>query len=98
MRYAKMVVDKDFKLAEVDQRIYGSFIEHLGRAVYDGIYQPGHPLSDADGFRTDVIFPGGMILEDNGEIKIYYGASDTVECLATADAEELVKLCLEDGN
>ena len=55
MRYAKMVVDKDFKLAEVDQRIYGSFIEHLGRAVYDGIYQPGHPLSDADGFRTDVL-------------------------------------------
>lgn len=55
MRYAKMVVDKDFKLAEVDQRIFGSFIEHLGRAVYDGIYQPGHPLSDADGFRTDVL-------------------------------------------
>ena len=51
----------------------------------------------AEGFRTDVIFPGGMILEDNGEVKIYYGASDTVECLAIADAEELAKLCLEDG-
>lgn len=46
------------------------------------------------GFRNDVIFPGGMILEDNGEVKIYYGAADTVECLATADVEELVKLCL----
>lgn len=48
-----------------------------------------------DGFRKDVIFPGGMIMEDNGEVKIYYGACDTVECLATADADELVRLCLE---
>ena len=52
---AKMVVDKAFSIADIDKRIYGSFIEHLGRAVYDGIYQPGHPLSDADGFRKDVI-------------------------------------------
>ncbi len=47
-----------------------------------------------EGFRTDVIFPGGMLLEDNGEVKIYYGAADTVECLATANVEDLVKLCL----
>ncbi|QCT03404.1 endo-1,4-beta-xylanase [Paenibacillus algicola] len=39
--------------------------------------------------------PGGMILEDDGEVKIYYGASDTVECVATADVDDLVKLCLE---
>ncbi len=52
---AKMIIDKDFKVAEVDKRIYGSFIEHLGRAVYDGIYQPGNPHSDEDGFRKDVI-------------------------------------------
>ena len=36
----KMVVDKEFRIAEIDERIYGSFIEHLGRAVYDGIYSP----------------------------------------------------------
>jgi alpha-N-arabinofuranosidase len=54
-RKAKMVIDKDFKVAPVDNRIYGSFVEHLGRAVYDGLYQPGNPLSDEDGFRTDVI-------------------------------------------
>ena len=41
--------------APVDPRIYGSFIEHLGRAVYGGIYQPGHPTADADGFRKDVM-------------------------------------------
>lgn len=48
-----------------------------------------------EGFRQNVIFPGGMILEDNGEVKIYYGASDTVECLATADVDELIALCTE---
>lgn len=50
---------------------------------------------EREGFRTHVIFPGGMILEDNGEVKIYYGASDTVECLATAHVDDLLKLCLE---
>ena len=54
-KQAKMVIDKDFKIGEVDKRIYGSFVEQLGRAVYDGLYQPGSPLSDEDGFRRDVI-------------------------------------------
>ncbi len=48
---------------------------------------------ERDGFRNDVIFPGGMILEESGEVKIYYGAADTVECLATADLNDLLKLC-----
>ena len=48
-----------------------------------------------EGFRQQVIFPGGMILEDDGEVKIYYGASDTVECVATARVEELLALCTE---
>ena len=48
-----------------------------------------------NGFRKDVIFPCGNVLEDNGEVKIYYGASDTVECMATADVNDLIKLCLE---
>lgn len=55
MRKAKLIADKDFKRAQIDERIYGSFIEHLGRAVYGGIYQPGHPLADEEGFRTDVL-------------------------------------------
>ena len=38
-KQAKMVVDKAFSISKIDKRIYGSFIEHLGRAVYDGIYQ-----------------------------------------------------------
>ena len=54
-RKAKMVLDKEFQIAPIDKRIYGSFIEHLGRAVYKGIYQPGHPSADEDGFRKDVM-------------------------------------------
>jgi len=52
---AKMIVDRKIPLAEIDNRIYSSFIEHVGRAVYNGIYQPGHPTADQDGFRTDVL-------------------------------------------
>ncbi len=48
-----------------------------------------------EGLRQNVIFPGGMILEDNEEVKIYYGASDTVECLATAKLQDLINLCNE---
>ncbi|WP_145946370.1 glycoside hydrolase family 130 protein [Paenibacillus sp. Y412MC10] len=47
------------------------------------------------GFRNNVIFPGGMVLEDDGEVKIYYGAADTVECLASAHIDDLLKLCLD---
>ena len=46
------------------------------------------------GFRGGAIFPGGMILEDTGEVKLYYGAADTVECLATADVDDLIAACL----
>ncbi|MFS0613569.1 alpha-N-arabinofuranosidase [Lederbergia ruris] len=52
---AKMIVEKDFKVSEVDKRVYGSFVEHLGRAVYGGIYEPDHPTANEQGFRQDVI-------------------------------------------
>jgi alpha-L-arabinofuranosidase len=55
MKNARIVLDKDFVVAPVDSRLYGSFVEHLGRCVYEGIYEPGHPAADADGFRTDVM-------------------------------------------
>lgn len=54
-RKASLFVDKDFQIGKVDNRIYGSFIEHLGRAVYTGIYEPGHPEADEMGFRKDVL-------------------------------------------
>ena len=55
MKQAKIILDKDYQISRIDNRIFGSFIEHLGRAVYGGIYEPGHPLADESGFRTDVI-------------------------------------------
>jgi len=71
---ATVVIDKDFQVGKVDERLYGSFIEHIGRAVYGGIYEPGHDKSDALGFRQDVVelvkelcvpivrYPGGNFL------------------------------------
>lgn len=56
---------------------------------------PDMPYECDYGFRQNVIFPGGMILEDNGEVKIYYGGADSVECVATATVDELVALCTE---
>ena len=52
---AKIITDKHFKLDTVDPRIFGSFIEHLGRAVYGGIYEKGSSLSDERGFRKDTL-------------------------------------------
>ncbi|MDR0585038.1 MAG: alpha-N-arabinofuranosidase [Treponema sp.] len=51
---AKLTLHKEFSIGETDRRVFGSFIEHLGRAVYTGIYEPGHPDADNDGFRNDV--------------------------------------------
>jgi beta-1,4-mannooligosaccharide/beta-1,4-mannosyl-N-acetylglucosamine phosphorylase len=56
---------------------------------------PEAPYETKDGFRNGVIFPGGLILEKNGEVKIYYGAADTVECLATAHVDDLLALCTD---
>ena len=55
MKKAEIIVDKYFLTGAVDKRIFGSFIEHLGRAVYEGIYQEGNPNSDAQGFRKDTL-------------------------------------------
>jgi alpha-N-arabinofuranosidase len=52
---ARIKIDTDRIIGEVDKNIYGNFVEHLGRCVYDGIYEPGNPLSDENGFRKDVM-------------------------------------------
>lgn len=70
----KVIISKDFKVGEVDKNLFSSFVEHLGRAVYTGVYEPGHPQADEQGFRKDVIdmvkdlkvslvrYPGGNFL------------------------------------
>lgn len=71
MKKARVVVDKDFKISRIDEKVFSSFVEPLGRCVYGGLYEPGHPTADEDGFRQDVMeyvkplnltlnrFPGG---------------------------------------
>ena len=55
MKQATITLDSAYIIDTIDPRIYGSFIEHLGRAVYGGIYEPGHKTADQNGFRRDVI-------------------------------------------
>lgn len=50
---SKVTVSKDFIVSKVDPRVYGSFVEHMGRCVYEGIYEPSH-LTSTNGFREDV--------------------------------------------
>ncbi|MER5256967.1 alpha-N-arabinofuranosidase [Streptomyces sp. NPDC002855] len=51
---ARFVIDPEFSVGDVDPRLYGTFVEHMGRCVYTGIHDPEHPTADADGFRGDV--------------------------------------------
>jgi len=74
MKKAILRTDKYFTIDKIDERIYGSFLEHMGRAVYEGVYQPDCKFADEDGFRTDttelvkemgvttVRYPGGNIV------------------------------------
>ena len=55
MRKANVLMDRDFAIGHTDPRLFGAFVEHLGRCVYGGIYEPGHPTADKKGFRGDVL-------------------------------------------
>jgi alpha-N-arabinofuranosidase len=74
MTTARIILDADFSVSKLDRRVFGSFVEHLGRCVYTGIFEPGHPTADKHGFRQDVLdlvrdlgpsiirYPGGNFL------------------------------------
>lgn len=55
MTDASARLDPSLTIADIDRRLFGGFVEHLGRHIYDGIFEPAHPSADAEGFRTDVI-------------------------------------------
>jgi alpha-L-arabinofuranosidase len=69
-----VVFDRLVPVAEIDRRVFGSFAEHMGRSIYQGIYEPGSPYADQQGLRTDVLdlvrelgvtvvrYPGGNFL------------------------------------
>ncbi|MGW0210797.1 arabinosylfuranosidase ArfA [Streptomyces sp. NPDC003233] len=54
-RTARFTLDPAFTVGPVNPRIFGSFVEHLGRCVYTGIHEPDHPSADEAGLRTDVL-------------------------------------------
>jgi alpha-N-arabinofuranosidase len=55
MQKAQVRFDRDFIIGETDKRLFGAFVEHLGRCVYGGIFEPSHPTADENGFRGDVL-------------------------------------------
>jgi alpha-N-arabinofuranosidase len=55
MIQTQLIVDTHFVISEIDRRLFGTFVEHMGRCVYTGIYEPGHPTADEQGFRGDVM-------------------------------------------
>ncbi|GAB3605296.1 alpha-L-arabinofuranosidase C-terminal domain-containing protein [Conyzicola nivalis] len=55
MAKAHLRVHLDEPVARITDRLFGSFVEHMGRAVYTGIYEPGHPTANTQGFRADVL-------------------------------------------
>lgn len=73
---ATVYLDTHHHVGAVDRRIFGGFLEHLGRAVYEGVYDPGNPLSDANGFRKDVL----ELLKPLGMPVMRYPGGNFVSC------------------
>ena len=55
MQHATVLLDRNFAIGKTDRRLFGAFVEHLGRCVYGGLFEPDHPTADEKGFRRDVI-------------------------------------------
>ena len=76
MKKARLTIDKEFTISQIDDKVFSSFVEPLGRCIYGGIYEPGHLKADENGFRLDVLeltkalnvtanrFPGGNFVAD----------------------------------
>ncbi|HAX51645.1 alpha-N-arabinofuranosidase [Muricomes intestini] len=76
MKQAKCFSDRHYEIGKIDDKIYASFTEHLGRCIYSGIYEPGHPESDEEGFRKDVV----EIIKDLNLSLIRYPGGNFVSC------------------
>lgn len=72
MKKTKVVCNKKFIVGEIDPRLFGSFLEHMGRVIYTGIYEPENAISDEEGFRRDVL---GKVKEMNVTAVRYPGGN-----------------------
>ena len=71
---SRVVIDRERMIAPIQPTVFGGFLEHMGRAIYDGIYEPQSPFADSEGIRHDVLaalkelnpsiirYPGGNFL------------------------------------
>ena len=76
MKYAKCFSDKHYEIGKIDNKLYSSFTEHLGRSIYSGIYEPGHPTADEKGYRMDV----ADLVKELGVPVIRYPGGNFVSC------------------
>ena len=72
MQHASLQIFNDSSAKDIDPRLYGAFIEHFGRAIYSGIYEPGHPSADEGGLRSDV---AGLVREIDVPVVRYPGGN-----------------------
>lgn len=88
MKKVELKVRQGFSKGAISPRLFGSFVEHMGSVVYNGIFEPGHPTADKNGFRQDVLsyvkelslgvirYPGGISLQDmTGKIRLVQSPS-----------------------
>lgn len=76
MKSAKCFSDKHYPIGKIDEKLYASFTEHLGRSIYSGIYEPGHPTADEKGYRQDV----ADLVKELGVPVIRYPGGNFVSC------------------
>ena len=76
MKKARIISNRSFEIGKVKDTMFSSFTEHLGRSIYTGIYEPGHPLADENGFRTDVM----DLVRELGVPVIRYPGGNFVSC------------------
>lgn len=76
MKSAKCFSDRHYPIGKIDEKLYASFTEHLGRSIYSGIYEPGHPTVDEKGYRQDV----ADLVRELGVPVIRYPGGNFVSC------------------
>ena len=76
MKKAKCFSDRHYAIGKIDDKLYSSFTEHLGRSIYSGIYEPGHPTADEKGYREDV----AELVKELGVPVIRYPGGNFVSC------------------
>lgn len=97
----KVILHRDYQIAPVDPRIFGGFLEHVGRAVYEGVYEPQSRHADENGFRKDVLdslnplaftamrYPGGNFASG------YHWLDGVGPCSSRPVVQELASLSIE---